>query len=97
MGISPNASASLYVRIVSGVLDIGGHNKSLVGPIPFIGMILGVPDVNAVKEGMVWDVVDKSQRWDRGLVFFIGLLWVLVVDLGVLIAVVLSHGQHMVA
>ena len=68
--------------IVGGVLDIGGHDKSLMGPIPFIGTILGVPDVNAVEEGVVWDVVDKPWRWDRGLVFFIGLLWVFVVDLG---------------
>ena len=66
-----------------------------MGPIHFIGTILGVPDVNAVEKGMVWDVVDKSWRWARGLVFFIGLLWVLIVDLGVFVVVVLSQGQRM--
>ena len=92
-GLSPNASASLHMCIVGRVLDIGGHNKSPVGPIPFISTILGVPDIYAVVEGVVEDVVDKSWRWDWGLVFFIGLLWVLIVDLGVLIVVVLFHGQ----
>ena len=72
---------SLYVRIVSRILDVGGHNKSLVGPIPFIGTILGVPDIDAVIEGVVGDVVNESQRWDRGLVFFVDFLRVLIVDL----------------
>ena len=97
MGIGPDTSTSFYVRKVGRVLDIGGHNKSFAGPIPFIGTILGVPDVNAVKEWMVWNIVDKSWRWDGGLIFLIGLLWVLVIDLGVLVVIVLSHGLCTVA
>ena len=50
------------MSVIRGVLDIGGHNKSLVGPIPFIGMILRVPDIDVVIEGMVGDVVNKTQQ-----------------------------------
>ena len=93
MGLSSNASAPLHMSIISGVLDIGGHNKSFVGPIPFVGVIEGVPDVDAVIEGVVGEVVNESRRWGRGLVFFIDLLCVLIVDLGVLVIIVLSHGK----
>ena len=81
------------MSIIGGVLDIGGHNKSFVGPVPFVGAVEGVYDVDVVKEGMVGDIVNKSQRQDRRLVFFVGLFWVLIIDLGVLVVVVLSHGQ----
>ena len=79
--------------VVGRVLDIGGHYESFLGPICLVGTVLRVPDIDAVIEGVIRDVVDEPWRWDRGLVFFIGLLWVLIVDLGVLIVVVLSHGQ----
>ena len=81
------------MSIISRVFDEGGHDESFVGPVPFIGTIKWVSDVDAIEEGMVRDVVNESQRWGRGLVFFVGLLWVLVVDFRVLIIIVLSHGQ----
>ena len=66
-----------------------------MGPIPLVGTVKGVPDINAVIEGVFRIVGDISQRWDKGLVFLVGLLWVFVVDLGVLIVVALWHGQCM--
>ena len=81
------------MRIVSGVLDIGGHNKSLMGPIPFISTIEGVPDIDAVVEGVVWVVVNKPWWRARRLVFFIGFLRVFIVDLRVFVIIVLLHGQ----
>ena len=81
MGLGSNASTPLYMSIISGVFDVGGHNKSFMGPVPFIGTVEGVPDVDVVEERVVGVAVNKSWRWDRGLVFFLGLLWVLIVDL----------------
>ena len=93
-GLSSNTSTPLHMSVISRVFDIGGHNKPLVGPIPFIGTIEGVPDVDAIVEGMVGVVINESRRWGKGLVFFVGLLWVLIVGLGVLIVIVLFHGQR---
>ena len=47
------------------------------------------------KERVVGVIVNETRRWDRGLVFFVGLFQILIVDLRVLIIVVLPHGQHM--
>ena len=68
-----------------------------MGPISFVSTIEGVPDIDAVVEGVVWVVVNKPWRRARRLVFFIGFLRVFVVDLRVLIVIVLSHGQRMAA
>ena len=62
-----------------------------------VGPVLGVPDIDVVIKGVVRDIVNESWRWDRGLVFFVGLFWVLIVDLRVLVIVVLSHGQRATA
>ena len=90
-GVCSNTSTSLYVRIVGRVLDIGGHDESLVGPIPFISAIEWISDIDAVVEGVVWVVVNKPWRRARRLVFFISFLRVSVVDLRVFIVVVLPH------
>ena len=65
-----------------------------MGPVPFIGSIEGVPEIEVVEEGVVGVVVNESWRWNRGLVLFVGFLWVFVIDPRVLIVIVLSHGQH---
>ena len=70
---------------------------SLFGPVCLVGTVLGVPDIDAVVEGMVEDVVDKPWRWGQALVFFDGLFWVIVVDLRVLVIVVLRHWQRAAA
>ena len=82
------------MSVVGGVFDKGSHNKSFVGPVPFIGAIEGVPDVDAVVEGVLGVVVNEPWRQARRLVFFIGLFRVLIVNLRVFVVVVLSHGQH---
>ena len=83
-GLSPYASASLHLSIVGRVLDEGGHNKSFVSPVSFVGTVEGVPDVDTVEKGMVRVVVNESWRRD-GLVFFIRYVQVFIVDLGVLL------------
>ena len=45
-----------------------------MGPIPFIGTVEGVPDIDVVMEGVVGVVGDKSRRGMRWLVFLVGLL-----------------------
>ena len=92
-GLCSNTSTSFYQGIVGRVFDVRGHNKPLVGPVPFIGMVERVPDINVVEEEVVGVIVNKSWRWDRGLVFFVGLLWVLIVDLRVFVFVVLALGN----
>ena len=82
------------MSIVGRVFEIGGHDKSLMGPIPFIGAIERVPDIDVVEERVVRVVVNESRRWGRGLVFFVGLFWVFIVDLRDLRVIVLFHGQH---
>ena len=82
------ASTSGDHGVVSGILDIGGHDKPFMGPVPFIGVIEGVSDVDAVIEGVVGVVGDESWRRARGLVFLIRLL---IIDLGVLIIVISRH------
>ena len=94
---STNTSAPLDLGIIGGVLNVGGDDEPLFGPVGLVGAVFGVPDIDAIVEGVVRGVVDKSWGWNRGLVFFIGLHWVFVVDLGVLIVVVLSHGQRATA
>ena len=84
------------MSVVSRVFDVGGHDKSFVGPVPFIGAIEGVPDVDAVVEGVLRVVVNEPWRRARRLVFFISLLGVLIVNLGVFVIIVLLHGQHTV-
>ena len=64
-----------------------------MGPVPFIGVVKGIPDIDAVEEGVVGVIVNKTQRWDRGLVLFVGLFRILIVDLRVLIIIVFLHGQ----
>ena len=59
---------------------------------PSLAMVKGIPDIYVVEEGVVGVVGDESWRWDRGLVFFVG---VVVIDLQVLVIVVLLHGQLM--
>ena len=93
MGLGPNTGTSFYVRVVGKVFDKGGHDKSLMGPIPFIGMLEGVPNIDSVVEGVFRVVVNKPWQQARRLVFFISFLRVFIVDLRVFIVVVLLHGQ----
>ena len=50
MGLGSTACASFHMCIVGGIFDVGGHDKSLVGPIPLVGTIEGIPDIDAVVE-----------------------------------------------
>ena len=71
------SQSSHYVCIVGGVLDIGGHDESLVGPISFISAIEGVPDIDAVVKGCYITVGTFTRRglsrlprhWEVGLGF----------------------------
>ena len=63
--------------IVGGVLNVGGHNEPFLGPVRLVGTILGVPDIDAVVEGMVGDVVNETWWRDQVLVFFV-VLWVFI-------------------
>ena len=92
-GFGSHTGTSFYMGVIGRVLDIGGHDKSFRGPVCLISLVLGVPDIDAVVEGMVGDVVNEAWWWDQALIFFVGLLWVFVVDLRVLIVVVDRHGQ----
>ena len=49
-GFGSYASASLYHSVISRVLDIVGHDESFVGPVPFIGVVKGVLDIDTVEE-----------------------------------------------
>ena len=89
-----DTSTPLYMSIIGGVLDVGGHNEPFLGPVGLVGTVFWVPDIDAVVKGMVGDVINEPWRRGEGLIFFIGLFWVIVVDLGVLVVVVLSHGQR---
>ena len=57
-----------------------------------VGMVGGVPDIDVVVEGVFGVIGDVSRGQDEGLVFWTGLHWVLIVDLGVLIIVAFWHG-----
>ena len=94
---SANTGTPFYMSIVGGVLDVGGNNEPLLGPVGLVGAVLRVPDIDAVVEWMVRDIINESRRWGKGLVFFIGLFWVFVIDFRVLVVVVLSHGQRATA
>ena len=96
-GFRSNTSTSLYVCIVGGVLDIWGHDESLVGPIRFIGAIERVPDVDAIVKGVVWVVVNEAWRRTRRLVFFIRFLRVFIIDLRVFVIIVLLHRHRTAA
>ena len=96
-GFSSDTSASLHMGVVSRVLDIRGHYESFLGPICLVGTVLRVPKIDVVIEGVVGDVVNEAWKWDRALVFFVSLLWVFIVNLGVLVIAVLRHGQHAVS
>ena len=85
------------MSIVSGVLDVRGDDEPFLGPIRLVNVVLRVPDVDTIVEGVVGDVINESGRRGEGLVFFIGLFWVFIVDFGVLIVIVLSHGQRAAA
>ena len=91
---SSDTSASFHMSVVGGVLDIGGHNEPFLGPVCLVGAVLGVPDIDAIKEGMVRDIVNETWWWGQALV---GLLWVVIVDLRVLVIVVIWHGQRVAA
>ena len=88
-----DAGTPFNMSIVRGVLDVGGNNEPLLRPVGLVGVVLRVPDVDAVIKRVVGDIIDEPWRWSKGLVFFVGLFWVFVIDFGVLIVVVLSHGQ----
>ena len=70
-GVRSNTGTSLYVRIVSVVFDIGGHDESLVGPISFISAIEGVPDIDAVIEGVVWVIINKPWCYESTPISFL--------------------------
>ena len=46
--------------VISRVLDEGGHDKPFVGPVSFISTVEGVPDIDAVEEGVVRVDGDES-------------------------------------
>ena len=60
MGLSPFASTSGDHGVVGRILDVGGHNESFVGPVPLVGTIEGVPDIDAVVEGVARVVGNES-------------------------------------
>ena len=93
-GFGAHTGTSFYVGVIGRIFDVGGYNESFCSPIGLIGLILGVPDIDAVVEGMVGDVVDETRWWDQTLVFFVGLLWVIIVDLRVFVVVVNRHRQR---
>ena len=94
---STDTSTPFYMSIVGRVLDVGGDNEPFLGPVGLVGAVLRVPNVDAVIEGMVGDVINETWRWSEGLVFFVGLFWVFIIDLRVLVVVVFSHGQRATA
>ena len=59
-----------------------------------VGMVGRVPDIGSIVEGVLVVIGDVSRGWDKRLVFWSGLHWVFVVDLGVLIVVAFWHGQR---
>ena len=93
MSFHASTSTPCDHSVVSGVFDEGGHNKPFMGPIPLVGMVGRVPDVDAIVEWVFGVIGDVSRRRDKGLVFWVGLHWVFIIDLGVFIVIAFWHGQ----
>ena len=51
--------------VIGRVLDIRGYYESFFGPVGLVGVVLWVPDVDVIKEGVVGDTVNET--WWRGL------------------------------
>ena len=58
--------------IVCGVFNERGHDEPFVGPVPLVGMVGGVSDVDAVVEGVLGVIGDESWRRGKRLVFWSG-------------------------
>ena len=72
-GFGTNTSTSLHMGVVGGILDVGGYNEPFLSPIQLVGSILRVPDIDAIEEGVVGDIINETWWWGQVLVFFIGL------------------------